>query len=274
MEIKKLSQFSLDDIYNSFKEAFENYVIPLDFNKETTLQRWELAGLDFKKSYGVIDENKIVAFIFQLNCKNHLYNFGTGVVPSHRGKHLIETLYQEIEKDVQAPVKFSLEVIRENLKAINLYKKLNFQVKRELISFRGKLIIGTEISKKFQYEIKPLQYTDEMNSISLAKPSFENSSCTTLIHPHMHEVHELRSNGILLAYAVFTPQNLSLREIGSLPDFDENLDQLFLHMKLNEEHLRFMNIDENAKELIDYIHTHGMSSFVTQYEMEKLFFTS
>lgn len=267
IEIKRLDQTTRLEIYEAFAKAFANYVIPVEFNQAATLQRLEIAGVRDDLSYGVFDNSNLVAFILQTSCHDILYNFGTGVIPSHRGQHLIELLYSSIENELPQFNKYTLEVIKENTKAHNLYLKLGFEKTRELLSFNGTLKIDSREENVFNYHVLPLNYTEEMASISLFPPSLEHSSCTTLKCKEVYEVHELRYGPELMAYAVFNPKQTGLKEIGAKHPIDLNLDQLFLKMKLNQENLRVMNIDEKARDFIFYLESKGLKKFITQYEM-------
>lgn len=269
MKIKTLSDTSTIEIFEAFKKAFENYVIAVDIQQGPTLERWNMSNVDYNLSYGVFDNSALVAFILHTTYGKTLFNFATGVVPSHRGLHLIEKISDEINANVKNFEMYKLEVIKQNEKALNLYKKLGFLVERELISLRGKLIIGEVLKKNYSYNVRPLVYTSEMQRLKLSEPSMENSSFSMMQNPVYHEVHELQEDGELKAYAVFTPSKLSLREIGS--EKVELLDQLFLHMKINEENLHIFNIDSSAKKLLNYFEDRGINRFVTQYEMGRYF---
>lgn len=270
MKIKTLSSVSRHEIFIAFKKAFDDYVIPLEIKEDSTLKRWELSGVNLNFSYGIFKDSELVAFILHIPCEDALFNFATGVIPSHRGQHLIEAIYEHIKIDIKDFKTLSLEVIRENTKALNLYAKLGFRVARELISYQGRLTMTSALTSGFDYQVLQLIYTQEMEAICLARPGLENSQATLAQNPAFHEVHEIRKNGELLAYAIFTPEVLTLREFGAKGNL-EILDQLFLQMKLSEENLRIMNIDAGAKPLISYFQTRGLNIFVTQYEMNRNF---
>jgi GNAT superfamily N-acetyltransferase len=267
MEIKTLSDTSALEIFHAFQKAFENYVIPVDIQQGPTLERWSMSNVNYKLSFGAFDQSALTAFILHTTYGNTLFNFATGVIPSYRGQHFIEKISEKISENVKNFEIYRLEVIRENERALNLYKKLGFLIERELISVRGKLIIGETLKKSYHYSIRALSYTDEMRKIRLAIPSMENSELSLLQNPSYHEVHELFQDGELKAYAIFTPSKLSLKEFGG-EDF-KFLDQLFLHMKINEENLFIFNIDSSSSKLLDYFEDRGINRFVTQYEMAK-----
>lgn len=269
MKITPLTQTNPLLIYQAFTRAFENYVIPLEFNQERTFERWLEAGVDFNLSYGAFDEEELVAFILQVPVDKTLYNFGTGVVPSHRGQHLIEKIYHVIGEELPATERYILEVIKENTPALSLYKKMGFKIVRELISLRGDFTFITNQENGLSYDVTPIKNTTEMKQIRLASPGTEFSYPVLEKHPERHELHTLKNGSELLAYAIYTPGVMSLKELGANQRKESYLDQLFLHMKVNREKIRIMNIDSAAQDLVDYFQKRGLEIFVKQFEMEK-----
>lgn len=271
MEIRNLIDVKVDEIFEAFVGAFTNYVIPIEFNREITLKRWQDAGVDFELSFGAFDKDKLVAFVLQVPVEKNLYNFMTGVIPSHRGLRLISKIYEEIHLHSAGYETYSLEVIRENTPALNLYTKLGFRTERELSSLKGNFHIEKNIDQSFTYDVFPLKRIPEMNEICLSKPAMEFSYPVLLKQRHLYELHCLRDEDKLLAYAIFNPENLSLREMGAKDTIENHLDILFHHMKLDGENLRIMNLDSKAEDLIHYFEKRNLKHFVTQHEMKKNF---
>lgn len=269
MEIRNLKDTSVDEIYETFVLAFTNYVIPIEFNREATKRRWKEAGVDFGLSFGAFDREKLVGFVLQAPVEKNLYNFMTGVIPSHRGLKLIPKIYEEILAHSKGFETFSLDVIRENTTALNLYKKLQFRIKRELLTLKGTLRIREHNDQKFSYEVLPLMRLPEMEGICLSTPAMEFSYPVLKRNSHLYELHCLRNNQKLLAYAIFNPATLSLKEMGSADTLEVHLDHLFKNMKLDGESLRIMNLDSRAKNLISYFESRNLEVFVTQYEMNR-----
>ena len=174
MEIRTLEHTPLKDINECFTDAFANYVIALQFDEEMTMERWRLADVDYRLSYGAFDGEHLVAFIIHIKTRDQLFNFGTGVIPTHRGQRLVEKMYQRILS--AHPGTYSLEVIKQNTKALRIYQHLGFEINRDLISVQGELSINTPLDKNFHYDIRTLIYSEEMKSIRLFTPSLENSS--------------------------------------------------------------------------------------------------
>lgn len=268
MHIRNLEHSSFKEIYQCFTDAFANYVIPLQFDEAMTRERWNLADVDYRLSYGAFDGDHLVGFILNIKINDELFNFGTGVIATHRGQRIVEKLYQKITEEQNFKI-YSLEVIKQNSKALRIYQALGFTIKRDLISLQGTININNQVKKGFKYKVLPLNTTQEQETLRLYQPSIENSMEILMRHRENYELHELRVDQKLLAYVVYQPKLGSIKEIGALHPIDENLDQLMLEMKMNGEKLRVMNIDATASELISYFCDRDVNIFVSQYEMVK-----
>lgn len=267
MEIKNLHLTNLESIYEAFREAFLNYFVPFSGSFEDTKNRWNHAGVDLNISYGAFDGEKLAAFILNVRINDMLYNFAMGVIPEYRGNHLIEKIFSHLPKDFRT---YQLEVITENHKAINLYSKLGYKKKRELISVEGLLNISEHKVQGHQYDVKDHYQNEEHLSLQLFFPSAEGCHEVLCKTKDYCETHELRLEGKLLAYAQFIPEKLALKEVGAMSPVAENLDYLFREMKLSGEKIRVMNIDSEAELFLDYLEERGLRKFIAQYEMEKI----
>jgi GNAT superfamily N-acetyltransferase len=272
MTIKVLSEIPHLAIYQAFKAAFKDYPLALELGQTATLHRWQAAGVDFDLSYGAFDEDDLVAFVLHIPLNKLLFNLATGVIPSHRGRHLIQLIYQKIEQDRLGFETLSLEVLKNNLPALTLYKRLGFTIKRELLCLQGQLLLPGSTRSGAKYTIRSLYYSDEQERIRLYIPAFEGRRETLLKCSHFFEVHELRSSSKLVAYAIFRPETLEIKEIGAETPVLENLEQLFWEMKLNQQNVSLISIDQDRPDLISYFRERNLTSFAPQLEMSRPYF--
>ena len=133
MEIKTLEQTSLALITAAFNEAFENYFIPLRFTEEGMKAKFRSEGIKPRYSLGAFDNGKLVGFILhgydEVNGVKTVYNGGTGVLSSHRGRGITAALYQYAVPLLAQQGIYShlLEVIDNNYPAIRVYEKQGFK---------------------------------------------------------------------------------------------------------------------------------------------------
>jgi len=88
MQIKNLADTNFQSIVDCFNEAFANYFVPIHATFEYLTLRWKGARIDPSLSFGVFDDDKIVAFMF-IGVDEHYgkltaHNDGTGVIPACR----------------------------------------------------------------------------------------------------------------------------------------------------------------------------------------------
>ncbi|MEM7573124.1 MAG: GNAT family N-acetyltransferase [Bacteroidota bacterium] len=105
-------------------------------NKEQLKAKIEIENIDLDISVGAFDNGKLVGFILhgfrRINGRNLVYNGGTGVLPEKRGNNLTIRMYNFILPFFHKLKIHSLqlEVISNNLYAINAYKKVGFSYLR------------------------------------------------------------------------------------------------------------------------------------------------
>jgi len=146
MQIKNLKDTNFQSIVDCFNEAFANYFVPIHASMEYLTLRWKGARIDPALSFGVFDDDKIVAFMF-IGVDKHYgkltaHNDGTGVIPAYRGQRLVDKMYEIAIPQFKAKgiEQCSLEVIQENARAIAVYERLGFKKLRGVNCFGGEII--------------------------------------------------------------------------------------------------------------------------------------
>ncbi|MGB1032892.1 MAG: GNAT family N-acetyltransferase [Flavobacteriales bacterium] len=159
MTVKNLTQVSFDQILECFLRAFDNYFVPMPQNKTYYQERWKAAKVDFSLSYGMFDNEELIGFIIHAvdtrNGKLTAYNTGTGVLPKHRRKGIVNKMYRYALSNLMSNgVEIStLEVISENHAAIKAYQGIGFNKRRKYLCFKGSI----EKSKTEPFEIEQLE---------------------------------------------------------------------------------------------------------------------
>lgn len=137
MIIKSLTGVGIDEIHHAFKEAFCDYAEPFSLSRDQLNQMITRRGYQAELSFGAYVEDKIVGFTLNgsgiWNNQQTAYDTGTGVVKSYRQQGVASRIFE-----ASLPVlsehgisQYLLEVIKVNTKAIDLYKKMGFEITRE-----------------------------------------------------------------------------------------------------------------------------------------------
>jgi len=141
--VQKLENIEFDIIVDCFLKSFANYFVDIPSDKNYYKERWKIAKVNYGLSYGMFDGEKLVGFILnaidERNCVKIAFNTGTGVLPEYRGKRIVKSIYDYAIPDLKnnGVSKCSLEVIIENTKAVNIYKRIGFDICKTFNCFSG-----------------------------------------------------------------------------------------------------------------------------------------
>src|SRR5690606_30072127 len=100
MEIKSLEGVSVQQILEVFNNAFSDYSIPMKLDRKAFEWKVMAEGIDYASSVGIFNNGKPVSFILhgldEFNGHKRVFNAATGVVPTERGQHLVDKMYNYI----------------------------------------------------------------------------------------------------------------------------------------------------------------------------------
>jgi ribosomal protein S18 acetylase RimI-like enzyme len=183
IQIKLLKGIHFDRIFKAFNAAFQDYEIQLD--KAELQSMLERRGFLPDLSFAAFNDDEIVAFtlngIGTFNGVETAYDTGTGTIKEIRGQGLASQRFEysiPFLKKVNI-TQYLLEVLQHNTKAVSIYQKLGFEVRREFNYF---VQTQNEISLKLNktlpsYKIKPteLNQCESMSDFQDFHPSWQNS---------------------------------------------------------------------------------------------------
>lgn len=139
MEITSLDRTAPDVLYAAFAEAFADYGIALAPHLfRNMMQR---RGFDPSLSFAAFDAGRIAAFTLNgiglHEERATAYDTGTGTLPAYRGRGLAAEIFEyAIPHLKRAGIRqYLLEVLQDNTKALNVYRKLGFETTREFNFF-------------------------------------------------------------------------------------------------------------------------------------------
>ena len=269
IEIKNLKHTSLAAIVDCLSNAFQNYFVKMPTDVEFWSKRFQAARVDFSLSYGVFENDKLVAFIIhgvdQHNGQKTAFNTGTGVLKEFRGQHLVDEMYAHAfpilkENNIE---KVMLEVIDKNQRAINVYERIGFQKDRFVKCFRGDLN-----SSNISIQIDEINLMDIKESIIDVQHhySWDNSLDAITIGGDMFKSFLVKSiNENSLGYFVVNVQNKSLIQIESFDN--NNWSQLVGAVKQIIPSIKMNNVDSKRLDLLNALENSGLINHINQYEM-------
>ena len=140
MRIRSLEDIDFDHLFRGFKKAFSDYEIR--FDKEEVRCMLVRRGYNPRLSFGAFDGDEMVAFTLNgiglFNDIRTAYDTGTGTVAEYRGRGLAGEIFAYSLPYLRgAGVRqYLLEVLQNNRKAIAVYRRMKFEITRELDCFR------------------------------------------------------------------------------------------------------------------------------------------
>lgn len=143
LTVKDLKNIDFDELLDCFLMAFENYFVKMPTDRNYYKERWRIAKVDFKLSYGMFDQEKLVGFIINAvdnrNGALTAFNTGTGVIPEYRGLKIVKSIYDYALTDLKrnGVVNCSLEVITNNEIAIRSYQSIGFEIIKKYKCYNG-----------------------------------------------------------------------------------------------------------------------------------------
>lgn len=267
-EVITLEKMNVRTIYQVFQDAFTGYFVEFDKRPEVHIERWLTSGVDFALSYGVKKDGALVAFLLHAPRGPMVMNLATGVKREFQGQGLTGLMYERILKDLPAKgfSKAQLEVITENHRAIHAYEKTGFVKGRKLLSWKGTM---TSLPPGVgEHRILPLALSEEHKELTPYPYAFEQDQSVIMKKRSTLELHELRTDGKLVAYSVWNPWSMYLVQLGGKDR--ESLRGLLHFMNLAGKHLGMINVDERNELVNGVLKETGLLNFLSQYEMERV----
>lgn len=276
IKLQTLQNIKINELLDVFNVSFADYIVPFNLTKEQLEYKIKSDGIHLDLSVGAFDSGKLVGFILHgfdiLNNQKIVYNAGTGIIPSHRGKKLTVKLYEFIVPILKAlnVNKIKLEVITENLTAIRTYENIGFVICRKLTCYKGVLSSATN---KTKYSVRKKENYDwsKFESFWDFQPSWQNSVSslekikrnTTLIG-----VYDAK---LLLGYLIFNPKSNRVQQFAVDKSFRNKglATELFNYVQQNSSaEISIINIEDNSAEISKFLDKQGLINYINQYEME------
>jgi|AntAceMinimDraft_5_1070358.scaffolds.fasta_scaffold10718_3 ribosomal protein S18 acetylase RimI-like enzyme len=276
MEIKTLVGTDKNDILKVFNESFSDYFIPFHLTKEQLTLKMLADKTDLNLSVGVFENTKLIAFILhgvdKVNNEKVIYNGGTGVIPKKRGSGLTKQMYQFIlpllkENKIS---KLQLEVITENIQAINSYEKSGYQIERELVCYKGEISISNTNDKLDIIKLQNYNW-DIMKLFWDIYPTWQNS---------INVLNELKHNNVslgayfenqLVGYIIYNPINNRIQQIAVSPSFRQRKVASTLLQEIIKtigNPLSIINVDKSSKCTNAFLEKIGFRINLEQLEMK------
>ncbi|TXN35220.1 GNAT family N-acetyltransferase [Flagellimonas hymeniacidonis] len=270
MEIRSLENVKFELIIECFLNAFKGYFVEMPTAPDYYRKRWHAGKVDYGLSFGMFDDDKLIGFIInaidQRNNKLVAHNTGTGVLPSSRGKHLVDALYDHAlpllrEKGIQ---RCTLEVITKNIPALKVYKRIGFEVIKNYKCYNGKINNGID-SASFILKKVAFDFFD-WKKIDQKQYSWDNQMET--LKNGAFEFYAVFRESALESYFVIDHSNAYLGQFDVFTDAKDGWERLFTAIGQISNTIRINNVDTSRNDKINFLNHIGLKNTIDQYEME------
>ena len=185
IEYKSLEATNIEILHNTFIKAFSDYQVKINISLSDFTNMIKRRGYVSEASMGAFDNGKLVGFLLTgiriWNGKMTAYDIGTGVVKEYRSHGITSNMFLENKKHIieMGCKEYLLEVIDNNDKALNLYKKQGFEISRKFDCYKFKKE-DYKAETKSNYSIEKLDLLNKDNLSSVKsmmqfEPSWQNS---------------------------------------------------------------------------------------------------
>ncbi len=269
IQIQNLKNVPLKDIVECMLEAFDGYFVKMPEDVAYWRKRYQGARVDFEYCYGAFDKGKLVAFIIngidQLNGHLTAFNTGTGVLPTYRGRQLVDKIYAYAIPFLKKKgiTKCVLEVIQDNARAIRVYQRIGFAIQRNLNCYKG-FLSGSDQN----FQVKKIDFS-ELKNLGYPKHNFYSWDHTNDALAQLETEYEtyfvVDNEHKILGYFIINPTNGRLAQVeletGGYDTITTAISQI------NKE-VRIVNVDDRRVDLIENLLANGLENTINQYEME------
>jgi ribosomal protein S18 acetylase RimI-like enzyme len=275
MEIKSLQNTEIDQLVTIFNQSFSDYIIPFKITKEQLKDKIISDNIKLEFSVGAFENNQLIGFVlYGFDCINGnkiAYNAATGVIPEKRGNKVTLKLFEHIipKFKEQNITKIRLEVITENEIALRTYKKIGFEIIRELNCYKGH--VKSEIESKF--EIVPLKNYDWelLKSFWDWDPTWQNSISAAKNISNLNISIGIFDSNSLIGYLIYNPNSNRIQQFAVNKEYRNQGagKQLFQHITGgNEKEFSSINIAADSSNTNHFLSNLGLELYIKQYEME------
>ncbi len=260
----------------AFNSAFSDYLVPVRLSENDLRSKLLSENTNPELSAGAFLDGRLVGFILigidKVGDKVVAYNGGTGVIPECRGQNLTGKMYRFLFPllEKKGIVTHQLEVITENVKAIPVYEKIGFQVKRVVSCFRGKVIAPRGIAP---VEIKSIDFPDQSQVRLFCdfNPTYQNMWSCILRTKEMHRFLGAFEGEKLIGYLIFAEDVAKVKQFGVAAAFRKKGvgRQLFYELQCiaGNKIVSLNNVDHAHDATIGFLKEIGLEMTVQQYEM-------
>ena len=251
----------------TWNAAFADYLVPMVKTPKEIEAYIRASNVEKDKSFGAYYDGVLIGMLFNsidnYRGKTVAYDAMTGIVPEHRGKGVFSLLFNYTKDALKSCGinDYYLEVITENKKAYEIYKRKGGTVVREFSVLEGR------INSDIYCDVKVLPFSSNLiNDLSKYEPSFNNRIVAMCRDNKNYQIACAEKDNKKSA-VVFNKNGSILQILFEGKNDSDLLYTVLTHLSGNFEKLRISNIPVTETILISELLKMGFNNILNQYEM-------
>jgi len=275
MQFRYLNDIPVKELHRCFNSTFIDYQTPMQLDKRQFRRKLHNDLVDLSLSVGAFDGDQLAGLILHgkttIDGKVHLYNSGTGILPSHRGQRLTQRMYQWALPFLrkQSIRQIQLEVLTENVPARRSYENVGFKIHRSLACYRGP-VSTVPLRQEYAIESFPVAETESLTTLWSWPPSWQNHFHAVRQAPTYYAAIAIRDGKQVIAYLLYYTITRRIAQFAVHPDYRRQQLGTCLFQYFTEQvspNIFMLNQDESDEPTIRFLSGMGLQPFVRQYEM-------
>ncbi len=277
-----LSNEDFQRLYDTFTEAFSDYVIPFALTEIQFRNHINLTAVDLERTVGFVENDRLVGFSLNgfgsWHGRQTVYDAGTGVVPDCRRRGISEAMFEMMLprfKDLGIE-QCLLEVITTNSGAIRLYEKLGFEKVRRLALLQCDGQIDIPSHEPPDIEIREIEQVDWQVFTSFwdGDPSWQNSVDAIKRSNQLKRIFAAFDSDVCVGYIIFSSKFGRIAQIAvSKNNRRRGIGTALLKVLQDETvdgySLQVINIDTSLDTAMQFFTKRGFYDRLNQHEMVK-----
>lgn len=277
-----LREAHLDQLFETFNAAFSDYVLPSTLTETQFRQHLDTNAVDVCRSVGCFEDDKMIGFSLngfdEWNGLKTVYDAGTGVIRDKRRQGISTAMF-----DLMLPVfktdgveQFLLEVITTNEPAVTFYKKLGFEIRRELALFKSENFENPDEQTGERFDLREMSEANWplFESFWDARPSWQNSPASIGRVPDSKRIVGAFSGDVCVGYVIYSKAMGGIAQLAvDKTHRNQGIATVLLahvHNTRNpEREVRIVNADTCLTEAMNFFAQRGFGEVVRQFEMTK-----
>jgi ribosomal protein S18 acetylase RimI-like enzyme len=271
-----LDSFDLVDLHDTFLRAFSDYFVPMNLDRAQFKELLTRRGAEASLSVAAFDGSDPVGF--NINAFGNyqgvptIYDVGTGMIPEFRRHGIARKLFEfSLSRLKSSGAKqYVLEVFQNNSRALPLYQKVGFEIRRELEVFQTSIRSSPPKASRFLVEQITADW-DRFQKFWDWSPSWQNSIESMKRSAAGKIIAGIFHHRKLIGYGIIFPGNADIAQFAIDPEHRRRragttLIEALLRMA-GKKAARVVNVDSAASGTISFLDRFGFKLLVSQYEM-------